>query len=257
MGTVTRALAEGSVSVVFQPIVEIATGITFAFEALARSQAREFDSPVALFDAAVEQRVAGKLGRRIRDLATAVCTDDALFLNVHPEELSDRWLVQPDDPIFSHGPGVYLEVTESVPLSHHDLVKNVISEVRSKGVGLVVDDLGAGYSNLRYIADLAPDIVKVDRGLVERLDGDKRRRRLLSAIVRLCNDLGSDVVAEGVETRGELDAVRDSGVRFVQGFLIGKPTADCVRPEVHLGEPPVTRRKPRNEPVRRRTRTDL
>lgn len=257
MGTVARALAEGTVSVVFQPIVEISTGITFAFEALARSAAKEFDSPVTLFDAAVEQRLAGKLGRRIRDLATAVCTDHALFPNVHPEELSDRWLVQPDDPIFSHGPGVYLEVTESVPLSHHALVKSIISEVRSKGVGLVVDDLGAGYSNLRYIADLAPDIVKVDRGLVEGLDGDKRRRRLLSAIVRLCNDLGSDVVAEGIETRAELDAVRDTGVRFAQGFLIARPKAEAELPVFEMGSPSSLRKKLRNEPVRRRTRTDL
>lgn len=242
----------------FQPIVELATGITFAFEALARSRAKEFDSPIALFDAAVEQRVAGKLGRRVRDLATAVCTEHALFLNVHPEELSDRWLVQPDDPIFSHGPGVYLEVTESVPLSHHSLVKSVISEVRSKGVGLVVDDLGAGYSNLRYIADLAPDLVKVDRGLVEKLDGDKRRQRLLSAIVRLCNDLGSDVVAEGIETREELEAVRNTGVRFAQGYFLGRPKPEVVHPEVEVGSPPSPSRKARSETVRRRTtRSDL
>ncbi len=252
-----KALAEGNVSVVFQPIVELSTGVTFAFEALARSRAKEFDSPIALFDAAVDQRVTGRLGRRIRDLATSVCTDHALFLNVHPEELSDRWLVQPDDPIFSHAPGVYLEVTESVPLSHHDVVKSVISEVRSKGVGLVVDDLGAGYSNLRYIADLAPDLVKVDRGLVERLDGDRRRQRLLSAIVRLCNDLGSDVVAEGIETRGELEAVRNAGVRFAQGYLIGRPKEDVRLPDVDVGVPPSTRRKARSEPVRRRSRTDL
>ncbi len=241
----------------FQPIVELATGATFAFEALARSKAKEFPDPLKLFDAAVEQRNTGRLGRRVRDLATAACTEHALFLNVHPEELSDRWLVQPDDPIFSHGPGVYLEITESVPLSHHDVVRSVLSEVRSKGVGIVVDDLGAGYSNLRYIADLAPDLVKIDRGLVERLERDRRRQLLLSAIVRLCNDLGSDVVAEGIETREELAAVRDTGVRFAQGYFIAKPAAAVQEPEVDFGAAPRTWRKARTEQVRRRTRSDL
>ncbi len=250
-----RALAEGSVSVVFQPIIDLTTGMTFAFEALARSSAKEFPDPLRLFDAAVDQRITGKLGRSIRDMATATCGEHALFLNVHPEELSDRWLVQPDDPIFSHGPGVYLEITESVPLSHHTIVKSVIAEVRSKGVALVVDDLGAGYSNLRYIADLAPDLVKVDRGLVESIQGDKRRQRLLAAIVRLCHDLGSEVVAEGIETNEELEVVRESGVRFAQGYLLGRPSPSAIPPELEADASAARRRFPRNEIVRRKSRT--
>ncbi len=252
-----RALAENAISVVFQPIVEIATGTTFAFEALARSKAKEFPDPLTLFDAAVNQRNAGRLGRRIRDLATSICTDHPLFLNVHPEELSDRWLVQPDDPVFSHDPGVYLEVTESVPLSHQDVVKSILAEVRSKGVGLVVDDLGAGYSNLKYIADLAPELVKIDRGLVEKLEKDKRRQRLIAAIVRLCNDLGSDVVAEGIETKEELDCVRDTGCRFAQGYFIARPAEAVKLPEMQNGAPASAWRKARTEPIRRRSRTDV
>jgi EAL domain-containing protein (putative c-di-GMP-specific phosphodiesterase class I) len=244
-------MADGLISVVFQPIVNIASGATFAFEALARSRAKDLDTPPTLFEAAVAQRVTGKLGRRIRDLATVGCPDHALFLNVHPAELSDRWLVQPDDPIFTHGPGAYLEITESVPLSHHKIVTSILAEIRSKGVGIVVDDLGAGYSNLRYIADLAPDLVKVDRGLVEGLGTDKRRQRLLAAVVRLCTDLGSEVVAEGIETEDELGAVRDAGVRYAQGYLIGRPGRATV-PEA----PPTSRKRgPRSEGARRRHRS--
>lgn len=229
-GLVARVLSDGLVSAVFQPIVDISTGRTFAFEALARCSAKELKSPIVLFESAVDEKLCGQLGRAIRVLATDGCPDHPLFLNVHPHELADRWLVQPDDPIFTHGPGVYLELTESVPLSHYELVKLVLREVRSKGVGLVVDDLGAGYSNLRYIADLEPEVVKLDRGLVAGLESDHRRQRVVAGIARMCEDLGADVVAEGIETLPELIAVRDVGVRFGQGYFLARPTAAPVHP---------------------------
>ncbi len=228
---------DGLVSVVFQPIVDLNTGAIFAYEALARSKAKGMESPMALFEAAAEQKLCGRLGRMIREQATESCSTHPLFLNVHPHELADRWLVQPDDPIFTHEPGVFLEVTESVPLSHFELVKRVLKEVRGKGVGLVVDDLGAGYSNLRYIADLAPEVVKLDRGLIEDLPSDPRRIKLVASIVRLCEDMGARVVAEGVETRAELAAVRQAGVHFVQGFLIARPAHPAPAPSAESGLP--------------------
>lgn len=221
---------DGDVSVVFQPIVDLLNGTVFAYEALARCKTKGLENPMVLFEHASEQQQCGPLGRRIRELATADCAEHPLFLNVHPHELSDRFLVQPDDPIFGHEPGVYLEITESVPLSHHALVLGTIREVRGKGVGLVVDDLGAGYSNLRYIADLEPEIVKLDRGLIIQLHDDPRRARLVASIVRLCGDLGARVVAEGVETPDELSAIVDAGVHYVQGYLLARPAHPPPKP---------------------------
>lgn len=250
--TVARALADGHVSVVFQPIVDPANGEIFAYEALARSSARGLESPPVLFEAAVAQNLTGKLGRVLRELAVAECSNHPLFLNVHPSELADRWLVQPDDPIFSHEPGVFLEITESVPLSHHELVHGILKEVRSKGVGVVIDDLGAGYSNLRYIADLSPEVVKLDRGLVEALNEDPRRLRLITNIVRLCEDLGAKVVAEGIETHAELAAVREAGVHYVQGYLIARPSAPAPTPSLESGIPaPMSHRRGPKAKVRR------
>ncbi|MBK6516147.1 MAG: EAL domain-containing protein [Polyangiaceae bacterium] len=231
--TVSRALVDGQVSVVFQPIVDLLNGSVFAYEALARCKAKGLENPVTLFEVAAEQKLCGRLGRTIRELATVDCAEHPLFLNVHPHELADRYLVQPDDPIFTHEPGVYLEITESVPLSHHALVDGTLREVRSKGVGLVVDDLGAGYSNLRYIADLEPEIVKLDRGLIINLHEDPRRARLVASIVRLCGDLGARVVAEGVETTDELLAIVDAGVHYVQGYLLARPAHPPPKPAAH------------------------
>jgi len=110
-----------------------------------------------------------------------------------------------------------------VPLSHFSLCRSVLREVNGKGILLAVDDLGAGYSNLRYIADLAPAIVKLDRHLVSGLIHESRLHKLVRAIVRLCADLGAEVVAEGIETESELNAVRDANVRYGQGYLFARP----------------------------------
>ena len=88
---------------------------------------------------------------------------------------------------------------------------------------LVVDDLGAGYSNLKYIADLNPRVVKLDRDLIAGLTRDSRLFKLVSAIVRLCTELDAKVVAEGIETATELDAVVAAGARYGQGYLLARP----------------------------------
>jgi EAL domain-containing protein (putative c-di-GMP-specific phosphodiesterase class I) len=111
-------LARGDLSVVYQPIVSLTTMESFAYEALVRSDSPHWTNPPQLFDEAIKSGYVGALGRSIRELATTHCTEKPLFLNVHPNEFDESWLVQPDDPIFTHGQPIYLEVTESVPLTH-------------------------------------------------------------------------------------------------------------------------------------------
>ncbi len=210
--------------VVFQPIVDVMRRKVFAYEALVRSPS--FPSPMVLFDTALGAGRCGELGREIRKLAVANASGWPLFLNVHPHEFGEPWIVRPDDPLFMHDHDVFLEITESVPLSHFQLVTPILRELRGRGVRLVVDDLGAGYSNLRYISDLEPEVVKLDRGLIAGLHKDKRQRTLVGGIVRLCADLGARVVAEGIEEPDELACVMDCGVQLAQGYLIAKPASD-------------------------------
>jgi len=208
--------------VVFQPIVDLEEGEIFAYEALVRPTSH-FKDPPSLFEAAVVGRCCGELGRIIRDMAVQVCASQRLFLNIHPNELNEGWLVRPDDAIFQHTGNVYLEITESVPLSHFRLCRSILGEVRGKGINLVVDDLGAGYSNLKYIADLAPEVVKLDRELIAGLTRTSRLQRLVGSIVRMCSDMGAQVVAEGIETLDELEAVQGAGVHFGQGYYLARP----------------------------------
>jgi EAL domain-containing protein (putative c-di-GMP-specific phosphodiesterase class I) len=160
----------------------------------------------------------------IREVAVPLSAGRQLFLNVHPHELSERWLVRPDDPVFAHDAEVFIEVTEEVPMRHFDLCLSVIRELRHRGgIHLVIDDLGAGYSNLKSIADLEPSVVKLDRQLVAGLDRNWRQQRLVSWVVRLCHDLGARVVGEGVETAGEYLALLDTGAQLGQGYLFARP----------------------------------
>lgn len=216
-------LARGRLSVVYQPIVSLSTMEPFAYEALVRSDSPHWTNPPKLFDEAIQSRCVGALGRAIREIATAHCTEKPLFLNVHPNEFDESWLVQPDDPIFTHDQPVFLEVTESVPLTHFAYCHSVLREIRGKGVSLAVDDLGAGYSNLKYIVDLKPEIVKLDRMLIADLAGDRRAQVLVRHIVRLCQELGALVVAEGIEQETEMKVVIDCGAHYGQGYYFARP----------------------------------
>jgi EAL domain-containing protein (putative c-di-GMP-specific phosphodiesterase class I) len=220
---IRRVIEEENVFVVYQPVVDLKTQKTFAYEALARTKSPDFDGPLSLFAAAVQHGCTGELGRILRRLSLEGCEKAPLFLNIHPAELNERWVIQPDDPIFNHSLDVYLEITEAVPLSHFRLCKDILAEVRDRGIHLVVDDLGAGYSNLKYIADLHPRIVKLDRDLIAGMRIGTRLFKLVAAIVRLCDDLGAKVVAEGIETVEELDAVLEAGARYGQGYLLARP----------------------------------
>lgn len=166
----------------------------------------------------------GYLGRLIREVAFSN-SSTPLFVNIHPNELSSRWLVRPDDPIYIHETDVFLEITESAPLTHFELCLDVLKEVRNRGnIHLVIDDFGSGYSNILRIVDLEPTFVKLDRTFLQDVVTQNRRRVLIKSMVRLCEDLGIFVIAEGIETKEHLDIVRDCGVQYGQGYYLSLPT---------------------------------
>lgn len=219
-----RGLKAEDLSVVFQPIVDLQKRRIFAYEGLVRTQAEGFASPKELLEAAEEEQAMGRLGRTIREIMMSRAERRALFVNLHPEELSARWLVRPDDPINLHDGLLFLEITEAAAFDYYDLCRGVLREICARtGAHLVVDDFGAGYSNLKRIVDLEPAVVKLDIQLVRGLDQCRRQRLLVSNVVRMCDELGAKVVAEGIETWDELQAVIDAGCHYGQGFLLARP----------------------------------
>jgi EAL domain-containing protein (putative c-di-GMP-specific phosphodiesterase class I) len=221
--TLQKAIDSGDIYSVFQPVVDLNSKTVYGYESLVRSKLAEYPNPPKLLAAAINHNFLGRLGRELRRMSVEGCPQYPLFLNIHPDEFDEGWLVRPDDSIMLHDRDVYLEITESVPLSHYRYCHSVLAEVRRRGVKIAVDDLGAGYSNLKYIADLAPDIVKLDRELIAGLTVESRLHRLVTSIVELCTSLGAKVVAEGIETKVELNAVVDTGAHFAQGYFLARP----------------------------------
>ena len=228
-----RSIRECDVSVVFQPIIDLKRRRIFAHEALARCRLPDFESPAELFIRAEQEQACGRLGRIIRNVLFERCAQHPVFVNVHPQEVSQRWLVQPTDPLVLHDAPVFIEVTEAAAFECFELSLDVLNELRSRcGARVVVDDFGAGHSDLSRVLALKPDLVKLDITLVRDIDRHPEQQAYVEHIIRVCHRLGARFVAEGIERLEELRCVMVAGADLGQGFLLGRPVADAL-PSVH------------------------
>lgn len=207
---------------VFQPVIEIATGITVGFEALTR-----FADGLRPDFRFAEAAAAGQgiplelacLRASIRE-ARALPESAWLSLNVSPD-LAEA--VTPLIAILETAErDVVLEITEHAAIGSYANLKAALSEIPSH-VRIAVDDAGAGYAGLQHILEIQPDIVKLDIALVRSVDADPARRALISSMVTFARETGSTLLAEGVETEAELATLRSLGVILAQGYLLGRP----------------------------------
>jgi EAL domain-containing protein (putative c-di-GMP-specific phosphodiesterase class I) len=120
------------------------------------------------------------------------------------------------------------EIVETEGLADPAHLAAIVAEYRSRGFRIALDDFGTGYSGLARLADLRPDILKVDRILVKDCDRDTTRRRILANLLALGRDVGTDIVLEGVETEAEMLALRAIGGRFMQGFYFARPALETL-----------------------------
>jgi EAL domain-containing protein (putative c-di-GMP-specific phosphodiesterase class I) len=119
--------------------------------------------------------------------------------------------------------GLIIEITEETLVQSDMELLRAIEPLRARGARLAVDDMGAGYSGLRQITTVLPSYLKLDRSLVSGIDSDADRAALVGALAGYSNQVGSLLVAEGVETEAELLAIRQLGVPLVQGFYFSRP----------------------------------
>jgi EAL domain-containing protein (putative c-di-GMP-specific phosphodiesterase class I) len=118
---------------------------------------------------------------------------------------------------------VIVELTEHNAIDDYPGLVDSLRSLRQKGTRISIDDTGSGYSSLAHILKLAPDLIKLDRDLVSGIDVDPVRRALAAALVSFAAETGAQIVAEGVETEDELVALRQLGVRYAQGYYLGRP----------------------------------
>jgi EAL domain-containing protein (putative c-di-GMP-specific phosphodiesterase class I)/CheY-like chemotaxis protein len=228
-----KALA--GIYMAYQPIVECHTERVLAYEALVRSDEPALASAPGLLDAAQRLGRAEELGRRIRACVAAAANkappDALLCVNVSAAELSDDELYDPEAPLSRIADRVVLEITERATFDSVDRLSARRYRLGELGYRIAIDDLGAGYAGLATFARLEPEFVKLDASLVREVDKRPRKLRLVEGMTALCMRLKMRVVAEGVETRSELDALVRAGVDLCQGHLFGKPERAFAAPQ--------------------------
>ena len=222
---------------VFQPIVEMANGEVLGYEALTRFS--DGTPPDQVFKAAAD---AG-LGLQLEAVTIEVALDAAaplrgdcfLDINVSPDLVMARKPLQ--GLLRRSAPGVVLEITEHVDVQDYEILRASLASLGSD-VRFAVDDAGAGFASLRHILELAPSHVKLDRGLVARIDTDPARQALVAGLVHFATEIAVMLIAEGVETEDERQTLLRLGVHVGQGYLLGRPApAEDVAPDPALGLP--------------------
>jgi EAL domain-containing protein (putative c-di-GMP-specific phosphodiesterase class I) len=222
--------------VAFQPIMTLSGGSVYGYEVLLRSDEGTLSRPGEILDAAERLGRVRDVGRVVRQrvaLAFAELPPDVrVLVNLHAEDLLDDELYDAGGPLGPHAARVILEVTERAPL---DAVKDVaqrVARLRQLGFRIALDDLGAGYAGLSTLAQLEPDVLKLDMSLVRGVHTHPVKRRLVQSMARLARALGVDAIAEGVEERAELDTLMELGFDLVQGFYFSPPTRASVVPRL-------------------------
>jgi EAL domain-containing protein (putative c-di-GMP-specific phosphodiesterase class I) len=221
----------GSLWMAYQPIVSWSEQRIYGFEALLRSEEPKLPHPGVVLEAAERLGRLPELGQRVRarvasDMTAAPLLLKNVFINLHPSDLHDESLYGPANPLLPYASRVVLELTERASLTDQKEVTARVTSLRGLGFRIALDDLGAGYSGLASFAQLGAEVVKYDMALVRGVDQDERRRRLVQSMTALFRELGVLVIAEGVETEGERNALVSVGCDLLQGYLFAKPAKD-------------------------------
>jgi EAL domain-containing protein (putative c-di-GMP-specific phosphodiesterase class I) len=124
-----------------------------------------------------------------------------------------------------------IEITEHTHIESYEVLQPKLDRLRRAGVRFAVDDAGAGFSSFRHIIQLNPDIIKLDADLTRNCHCDAVRHTLTESLVRFAGELGATLVAEGVETVEELEALIGMGVQYAQGYYLGRPAPVLVSPD--------------------------
>jgi EAL domain-containing protein (putative c-di-GMP-specific phosphodiesterase class I) len=224
---VERVLKGRGLTHVFQPVFDITTGDLFGVEALARFSGRPKQTPDVWFADAHAMGVGVELEiASVKEALTSLSRlppDVAFCVNAGPDAMgSDEMLTLLAAAESRH---IVMELTEQVKVDDYPRLSSALKQLRLMGIRLAIDDTGAGFASLAHILKLAPDIIKLDRELTSGIDHDPVRRALASALVTFASYTRAQIIAEGIETAGELDVLRGLGIRYGQGYFLCRPTS--------------------------------
>ncbi len=221
----------------FQPVVDLNGGGIIGYEGLIRGPMDSpLHSPIALFDRARRDGRVAELETRCHtthiESFIQLGLEGKLFLNTSPDVMIGAYLGNAI-PVPGQDAGVegqiVIEFTEGMGGISYDRLRDAITLYRKQGLQLALDDIGEGFSSLRRWSELRPEYVKIDKYFVEDIDRDPVKRQFVQAMVEIALQANATVIAEGIETEAELEAVRSLGVKCGQGYLLGYPSARPLR----------------------------
>ena len=208
---------------VFQPLVDLATGRTLGYEALSRFNSEIKRSPDVWFNQA--QACGRSLQLEVAAIKAALTAPNRppgsyLSLNFSPSAISSSKIlsVLPEDLS-----SIVIEVTEHELAAEDGALEEGLNRLRARGARIAVDDCGAGYAGLKQLMRAQPDVIKLDRSLIEGIHSDKAKSALVEFFVMFARRVGAAVCSEGIETVDELRALVNMGVNYGQGYLLGRP----------------------------------
>jgi EAL domain-containing protein (putative c-di-GMP-specific phosphodiesterase class I) len=211
----------------FQPIVSWSNKSVVAYEALLRTTDMNLRYPTDILHVAETLGEIHNLGHKTRALIAEVLGHHpelpGIFVNLHVLDLLDEQLYSDSSPLEPYANRIHFEITERMALEKVPDTRRRIERLRELGYRIAVDDLGEGYSGLNSFAALEPDAVKLDMSLIRGIDQAPTKRRMVHALASLCRELGTPLVAEGVETQAELSSLIELGADWFQGFYFAYP----------------------------------
>ena len=224
-GDVERFVSGHGVWIVFHPIVELGSGDRVGVEALARFGSIPMKPPNRWFAEAARLALGVELELRTLRYALEGLSKlpDGVFLAVNASQrvAASTAMAERLDGVEHR---VVLEITEHEAIEDYGALAEGLAPLRARGLRVAVDDVGAGYASLRHALQLTPDIVKMDISLTRDIDRDAGKRALASALISFADETDMTIVAEGIETAGELHALKELGVRYGQGFYLAEPS---------------------------------
>jgi EAL domain-containing protein (putative c-di-GMP-specific phosphodiesterase class I)/AmiR/NasT family two-component response regulator len=222
---IQSVLDRRALTIAFQPIADLRSGQVVGVEALSRFDAEPRRGPDGWFAEATEVGLGADLELAAIQLALSkldvVPEDIFVSVNISPQYLAEGLLDSALAGRDAHR--IVVELTEHAKVDDYGPLLEAVSKLRALGVRAAVDDAGAGFASLQHILRLGPDMIKLDVSLTRDIDADPVLRALASSLVTFAFDVGAEIVAEGIETPSEQEALRALGVGMGQGFHLARP----------------------------------
>jgi EAL domain-containing protein (putative c-di-GMP-specific phosphodiesterase class I) len=219
-------LDRDDVDVEFQPVFDLLDCRIVSLEALARFWVEPMRSPSVWFAEATEVGLGVELElaaiRSALQRLEEIPDEIALALNVSPSTALDPQFC---DLLYDVADRIVIEITEHAQVDDYDALRAALAPLRERGAKLAIDDVGAGFANLRHILRLAPDLVKLDLSLTQEISRDPAREALASSLVGFAEGVGASIVAEGISSDEDLTLLRSLGVDYGQGYYLARPSS--------------------------------